>query len=165
MGGFDNPTLLEDFLCEPETLDLINQFLHAGGPCRLFVYCEKSDVAITSIRELHITDTLADLRDLELEDVTILYLLRHDIDSEVDASRIDKYIFSGDLKGNAMEILMSMLGEVYLPLMRVQKDWQHCQPDNQHALINNLEKVVSNLAETSTGTHSSKHVVSMIIMF
>ena len=164
MGGFDNPTMLEDFLCEPQTLSLINAFLNAGGPCRLFVYCEKADGIVSSIRELHITDTLADLRDTDVENITILYLLRHEIDAQVEPSRIDKYIFSGDLKGNAMEILMSMLGEVYMPLMKSQKDWQHCQPENQQGLLSNLEKVMSNLAETSTGTHSSKHVVSNILV-
>ena len=161
IGGFDNPTLLEDFLSEPDTLDMINQFFSAGGPCRLFVYCDKPDGSLGTIstRELQITGTLADLRELNLDNVSILYFLRHDIDTEVEASRIEKNIFCGDLKGNTLELMSSVLSEIYLPLMRNQKDWKQCQSDNQTLLMHNMEKVVSNLAESSSGSHSSKHVV------
>jgi len=161
IGGFDNPTMLEDFLGEPDTLDLVNQFLNPGGPCRLFVYCNKPESGVISTRELHITGTLSDLRDLSMDDVTILYFLRHELDCEVEQSRIEKYIFCGDLKGNTLEILTSMLGEIFLPLVRAQKDWKHCLPDNQSSFLSNVDKILTTLAETTAGSHSSKHVVSL----
>jgi len=42
IGGYDNPALLEDFMTEQNNLSKINKFLKAGGPCRLFFYCEKA---------------------------------------------------------------------------------------------------------------------------
>ena len=55
VGGFDNPTLIEDFMCKPETLDMINEFLQPGGPCRLFFFCDTSEsIASSNLRGLKI---------------------------------------------------------------------------------------------------------------
>ena len=69
IGGFDNPTLLEDFMCEESTLNKVNKFLRAGGPCRLFIYCQTPESGVISTRELHVTGNLATLKDSDLDKV------------------------------------------------------------------------------------------------
>ena len=41
IGGTTNPAGLEEYICEPETLDLINELFLAGGQRRLFFYVER----------------------------------------------------------------------------------------------------------------------------
>ena len=69
IGGYDNPTLLEDFMCEHSTMDVINHFLGPRGPRRLFFYCEKPETGTLSARELHIAQNLSNLKDVNLEEV------------------------------------------------------------------------------------------------
>ena len=162
VGGFDNPTLIEDFMCKPDTLDMINQFLQAGGPCRLFFYCDKSDSGPAStLRGLKLTGNLSSLKQFNLEDVIVLYLLRNNIGSEVDPGHIEKDIYCGELKGNTFDMLHSVLNEIFVPLIKAQKDWGCCLSDNQNAFRVNLDKVMSGLSETSSGGHGAKHVVSV----
>ena len=163
IGGFDNPTLLEDFMCEYETLDMINQFLNPGGQCRLFFYCDKADAGALSTRQLHITGNLATLRNVTLEDVTILYFLRQNIDAEVDPMHMEREIFCGELKGNTIENLSSLLSDIYVPLIKSRKDWGNCTSENQMLLMHNLDKVLSSLTESSAASHSSKHVVRIYL--
>ena len=86
IGGYDNPTLLEDFFNDDATLDMINGFLNAGGQSRLFFYCDRAETGVLSTRQLHVTGTLASLKGVNLEEITILYFLRRDTDREVRAS-------------------------------------------------------------------------------
>ena len=85
IGGYDNPTLLEDFFNDDATLDMINGFLNAGGQSRLFFYCGRAETGVLSTRQLHVTGTLASLKGVNLEEITILYFLRRDTDREVRA--------------------------------------------------------------------------------
>ena len=163
IGGYDNPTLLEDFMCQPDTLDIINQFLNPGGPCRLFFYCDKPDLSESiSTRQLHITGSLGILREVDLEGVTILYFLRHVVDYEVDAAHMEKDVYCGELKGNTLGNLGALLSEIYMPLFRAQKDWGQCTSDNQIVFMHNLEKTLSNLGDPSTSNQTHKHVVCLI---
>ena len=41
IGGTSNPSLLEEYICEPETLDLINELFVSGGIRRLFFYVKR----------------------------------------------------------------------------------------------------------------------------
>ena len=161
IGGFDNPTLLEDFLCQHETLDMINKFLQPRGPCRLFFYCVKPESGTLSTRQLHITGSLATLREGgALEDITILYFLRHNTESEVDATHMQKDIYCGELKGNTIENLSSLLSDVYVPLIKAQKEWGQCTTENHSLLMHNLDKAIGSLSDSSSSSVSSKHVVS-----
>ncbi|KAK6187606.1 hypothetical protein SNE40_005595 [Patella caerulea] len=159
IGGYDNPTLLEDFMCEETTLNLINQFLRAGGPCRLFFYCERPESGILSTRELHATGNLASLKDVELDSVTILYFLRNKTEKDVDPSRMERDIFCGELKHNTIETLNTLLSDIYIPLIKAQKDWGQCNDEGQTNLIQNMDKFVTALNETSASMHSSKQLM------
>lgn len=71
IGGYENPSLLEDFMCEESTLGIVNRFLKAGGPCRLFFYCQNRDSGVLSTNELYVTGNLAALKDSDLEKVRV----------------------------------------------------------------------------------------------
>ena len=160
IGGYDNPTLLEDFLCEPGTLDMINQFLGPGGLSRLFLYCNKPETGTLSTRQLHITGSIGVLKEVEnIEKVIILYFLRHTTDKEVDAHHIERDVYCGELKGNTIDNLSSVISEIYLPLFRTQKSWGQCTTDNQGQFIHNIEKFLGALQESSSLIHGSKQWV------
>ena len=159
IGGYDNPTLLEDFMCETGTLDMINDFLGAGGPCRLFFYCDRPESGVLSTRQLHITDSLATLKDVCVEEITILYFLRHHVNTEVDATRMEKDVFCGELKGNTVDTLSSLLTEIYIPIFKAQRDWGHATQENQQVFMNNIDKFISTLVESTSNSQSSKQWV------
>ena len=160
VGGFDNPTLIEDFMCKPETLDMINEFLQPGGPCRLFFFCDTSEsIASSNLRGLKLTGNLSSLKLLNLEDIIVLYLLRNNIGSEVDPSHIERDIYCGELKGNTLDMLHSVLNEIFVPLIKAQKDWGSCLTDNQNFFRHNMEKIMTGISEISSGGHGARHVV------
>ncbi|XP_052242570.1 uncharacterized protein LOC127852659 [Dreissena polymorpha] len=159
IGGYDNPTLLEDFIIEDITLGKINKFLKASGPCRLFFYCEKPETGVLSTRELHVTGTLASLKDTNLEGVNILYFLRNRVDKDVDGTRMERDIFCGELKHNTIETLTTLLSDVYIPLLKAQKDWGECNPDGQSQLMNNMDKFLTALNESTASLQSSKQMM------
>ncbi|KAL4232681.1 hypothetical protein ACF0H5_007369 [Mactra antiquata] len=159
IGGYDNPTLLEDFMIEDITLAKINKFLRAGGPCRLFFYCEKPETGVLSTRELHVTGTLASLKDTNLEHVNILYFLRNRVDKDVDGTRMERDIFCGELKHNTIETLTTLLSDVYIPLVKAQKDWGECNADGQTQLMNNMDKFLTALNESTASLQSSKQMM------
>ncbi|XP_071954985.1 uncharacterized protein [Antedon mediterranea] len=155
IGGFsDNPTLLEDFLCESETLDLINKFLGEGGPNKLFFYSDRPQTSaltpsgLQSTRQLHVITSLATLKDVDVEQTTVLYLLRHDTDREVDQVHMEKDIFCGELRHSVLDNLNTLLTDIYLPLLRAQTDWGHCTPEQVSHCLNSLEKHTAALTET-----------------
>ena len=159
IGGYDNPTLLEDFISESSTLDMINSFLNASGPNRLFFYCDKSDTKILSTRQLHILGSLSHLKDVSLHEITILYFLRHTTQNEVDHNHMERDIFCGELKGNPLETLHHVLSDIYLPLFREKKDWGQCSTDTQSSFLLNMEKYIGALTDSSGSSYSTKQWV------
>ena len=58
----DNPinaTILESYMCEEYNLSAVTKFLRAGGPCRLFFYCNFLELSVCLPKELHVTDNPA----------------------------------------------------------------------------------------------------------
>lgn len=164
IGGYDNPTLLEDFMCESETLDTINQFLSAGGLTRLFFYCDRPASASLSTRELHMTRSLATLKDSNLDALTVLYFLRRNVDVEdIDASRMEKDVFCGELKQNTLENLNAMLSDIFIPLMKSQKEWGKTNEDSQTQLTHSMEKFMTSLSESATSVQASKQLVRKML--
>ena len=157
--GNDNPTLLDDFIGDPSTLDMINSFLNAGGPNRLFFYCDKADSKMLSTRQLHIIGSLSQLKDISIHEITILYFLRHSTETEVDSKHMERDIFCGELKGNPLETFHYVLSDIYLPLFREQKEWGQCSSDNQGSFISNMEKMLSALTDSSGSSYAAKQWV------
>ncbi|KAK6987323.1 dynein heavy chain 5 axonemal [Biomphalaria glabrata] len=149
LGNNDNPTHLEEFMCEESTLSKVNKFLKAGGPCRLFFYCEKTDAPEVTTREIHCTGNLATLKDVQLDKVTILYFLRNQVEKDVDLVKMERDIYCGELKHNTIETLNSLLSDIYIPLTRAQKNWGQCDEECQTSLMLSMDKFVTALNETA----------------
>lgn len=156
-----NPALLEDFLRKEITLAKVNTFLKAGGPCRLFFYSAKSNGTDIAAREIHCTGNLTTLRDADLGRITILYFLRNKTDTDVDPSKMERDIFCGELKHNAIETLSSLLADIYMPLIQAQKCWGHCSEDDQANLMLSMDKYVTALNEISSTVSHSKQMVGI----
>ena len=160
IGGYDNPTLLEDFLCEPSTLTLINDFLNPGGLNRLFFFCETPETGVISTRQLHIASSISNVK---LTDSTsVLYFLRQHATSVVDPTHMERDVFCGEIKGSALQTFGTMLGEIYIPLLKAQKNWGECSTENQTQFINSLDKFMTGFSEVGFGAASSQHWVRFI---
>ena len=159
IGDYDNPTMLEDFISEPTTLEMINIFLSAGGQNRLFFYCDSSESKVLSTRQLHILGSLSQLRDIVLQDITILYFLRHNTKRDVDLSHMEKDVFCGELKGNPLESFHTLLSDIFMPLFKEQKEWGHCSTDNQKVFVTHMEKYIGALTDSSGSSYSAKQWV------
>ena len=160
-GGYDNPTVWEDFITEENTLAKINKFLKSGGPCRLFFYCEKPESGALTTKDLHVTGTLASLKDTNLERVNILYFLRNRVDKDVDSTRMERDVFCGELKHNTIETLTTLLSDVYIPLVKAQKEWGECNQEGQMHLMHNMDKFLTALNESTASMQSSKQMVKL----
>lgn len=164
IGGYDNPTLLEDFMTEEATLVKINRFLRSNGPCRLFFYSEKPENSTLSSREIHITGSLASLKDINLEKINILYFLRNTVDRDVDINRMERDVFCGELKHNTIETLTALLSDVYVPLVKAQKEWGECNQECQTSLVHNMDKFLTALNESTASMQTSKQLVQHYIL-
>lgn len=160
IGGYDNPTLLEDFLCEPDTLSLINEFLNPGRLCRLFFYCEKPESGTISTRQLHITSAIANVK--VSENTSMLYFLRHHVNNEVDPTHMERDVFCGEIKGGILENFSALLAEIYVPLLKSQKDWGECTTENQMQFLHNIDKFMTSLSENGSGSAAYRQLVGMI---
>ena len=83
---------------------------------------------------------------------------------KVDMVHMEKDIFSGELKGNPINIINAHLTEIFLPLMRVKKDWGRCTEEHKQFLLQNLERTVSNLSDPGGTSSSNKHAVSHFLL-
>jgi hypothetical protein len=73
---------------------------------------------------------------------------------------MERDVYCGELKGNTIEVLNSLLSEIYVPLIKAKKDWGQCTGDSQIVFMHNMDKVMTGLSESSSGQHASRHVVS-----
>ena len=152
-GGYDNPTLLEDFLSEPEVVELINDFLAPGEPHKLFFYCDEipngdSRAPSVSSRQLHITSKLS--KDVVSQGRVCLYVLRTDVGGEVDVTQMEKELFCGELRHSVLSSLASLLAEVYAPLLHSQKQWGECNRDSTSVFLQHFLKFSNALLEMSS---------------
>ena len=160
-GGYDNPTLLEDFLSEPEVVELINDFLAPGEPCKLFFFCDElpsstsgSRAPSASSRRLHIAAQLT--QDVVSGGRVCLYVLRRDIGGEVDVSQMEKELFCGELRHSVLSSLASLLTNAYAPLLHSQKNWGECSEDSTTNFLQNFDKFSGMLMETATQVQISQ---------
>ncbi len=163
-GGYDTPTLLEDFLSEPDVVDLINKFLSPGLPRKLFFYCDaiplsshcspapdRGEVVQTSpttSRSLRIVSQLT--KDVLSQGDVCLYVLRTSVDTEVDASMMEKELYCGELKHSVLSSLATLLAEVYNPVLHSQRNWRECSDETVTNFLQNFNKFSSSLSETSS---------------
>ena len=151
-SGYDSPTLLEDFLSEPDVVDLINKFLGPGDPCKLFFYCEDevsgNARATSASRKLQVTPQLS--KDVVSQGSVCLYVLRQDTGGEVDITQMEKELFCGELRHSVLSSLASLLSDAYSPLLHSQENWGNCNEDSVTNFLQNFDKLSGALVDFST---------------
>ena len=153
-GGYDNPSLLEDFLSDFEVAETISRFLGPGEPGILFFYCEEEatdrETAIAASgfsRQLHVTSQLR--KDVLSKSKVCLYVLRRNLAGEVDTSQLDKELFCGELRHSAISSLSTLLTEAYAPLLKRQRDWGACTRENVSNFLQTFDRLSSALSESA----------------
>ena len=148
-GGYDNPSLLEDFLSDFEVAETISRFLGPGEPGILFFYCEEEATIATSgcSRQLHVTSQLK--KDVLSKSKVCLYVLRRSLAGEVDTSQLDKELFCGELRHSAISSLSTLLTEAYAPLLKRQRDWGACTRENVSSFFQTFDRLSSALSESA----------------
>lgn len=162
-GGYDNPTLLEDFLSEQDVLDLINRFLSPGEPRKLFFYCDAAPPSaqcsptppapgdiqtVSTSRNLYVVSQLT--KDVLAQGCVCLYVLRRSVHIEVDASLMEKELFCGELRHSVLSCLSTLLTEVYNPILHSQQDWRGCSDETVTNFLNSFDKLTTVLCESAT---------------
>lgn len=117
IGGYDCPTLLEDFLSDTRTSNLIDSFFSAGGIRKLFFFCKES----SGNRELYVTEL--PVKDVCGDGYCCMYVFRADNVLPIDVTKLDEQIFCGEMKQSVWSSLELLLSEIYPELFRVQKSW------------------------------------------
>ena len=145
-GGYDSPTLLEDFLSEPDVIKLINSFLGPGEPLKLFFYCDPIDQQLTGeSRTLNVVNILG--KDTVLESGTCLYALRRESHMEVETSRLEKEVCCGEIKFSVLTSFGTLLTEGFAPLLKSQQQWKDASKETVTQFLQTLEKYTQVIAE------------------
>lgn len=145
LGGYDKPSLLEDFMCENTTLELIDSFLGASGTPRLFFYSQPvGGNEKDGQRRLFVTD-LPPTSDSYGE--KCVYFLRTDSSLPVPVAGLERQVLCGVLHHSAVRSLCTLLSDVYAPLLRAQTDWGKCGQDDAQAFLISLDKLLAALSE------------------
>ena len=147
-------------MCQQDILEMVNQFLAPKGPGRIFFYCNKSESGGSlTTQHLNVANSLTVLKDANLDEVTVIYFLRQETSGHVDSNTPEREIFCGDLKNNAIENLTALLSEIYIPIIKAQREWGECTEENKMHLMYNMEKFLTSLSETSATAHSANQWV------
>ena len=145
-GGYDSPTLLEDFLSEPDVIKLVNSFLGPGEPLKLFFYCDPIDQQLTGeSRTLNVASTLG--KDTVLESGTCLYALRRESHMEVETAQLEKEVCCGEIKFSVMTSFGTLLTEGFAPLLKSQQQWKDASKETVTQFLQTLEKYTQVIAE------------------
>lgn len=162
-GGYDNPSLLEDFLSEPDVVDLINKFLSPGEPQKLFFYCDAAPISShcspvpsqgdtqnspPSSRRLHVVSKL--VRDVLAQGCICLYVLRKSVDAEVDVSLMEKELYCGELRHSVLSSLATLLTEAYNPILHSQRNWKECSDETVANFLQNFNRLSNTLSDSAT---------------
>ena len=163
-GGYDNPTVLEDFLSEPDVVDLINKFLSPGDPQKLFFYCDatprsshcspappghggEGQSPLGPARQLHAVSNLT--KDILAQGCVCLYVLRKNTEMEVDSSSMEKEIYCGELKHSVLSNVATLLAEAYSPILHAQRNWKECSDETVTNFLQSFSKITSSLSDSA----------------
>ena len=156
-GGYDNPSVLEDFLSDFEVAELISKFLSPGEPRKLFFYCEEGieeengRASSAMNRRLRVTSRTSKgflLQSLQNNQICLYVLRRHPM-SEVDITVIDDEIYCGEIRQSVLTSLSNLLSNVYYPLLHQQKSWGSCPNDCIISFLSTFDKLTNAVQEMS----------------
>lgn len=154
----NDSTFMENFICDPTTLDKINQFLCMNGTNKIFFYCTKDEV---SSRNIQLLDSLLKLPKNILQNIDnaiIVYFVRHDTNQEVNQTQIHKEVFCGEIK-NISHILFSIYNDILLPSFKANKNWGSCSDEAKTQIVHNMEKYVNSIGTILHDSQSTKNLM------
>ena len=141
-GGYDSPTLLEDFLTEPDVVKLINGFLGPGETLKLFFYCDPIDQQVTGeSHTLHVVTALS--KDTVFDGGTCLYALRRESRMEVETSHVEKEVCCGEIKFS----ILTSFSTRFAPLLQTQQHWKEASRETVAQFLQTLDKYTQVIAE------------------
>ena len=156
-GGYDNPSVLEDFLADFEVAELITKFLSPGEPRKLFFYCDETREeepgrsSCTLYRQLRVTSKITKGFSSSVQnDHVCLYVLRKDPAKEVDISSMDKELYCGEIRQSVLASLSTLLSNAYSPLLHSQSDWGECSKESVLSFLTGFDKLTTVIQEMAT---------------
>lgn len=162
-GGYDNPSVLEDFLADFEVAELITKLLSPGEPRKLFFYCEENrdeDTGRSSsalCRQLRVTSKITKSFFTSVQnDRVCLYVLRKDPVKEVDSSAIDRELYCGEIRQSVLTSLSMLLSNAYSPLLHSQSNWGECSKESVVSFLSGFDKLTSLIQEMATQSLSQE---------
>ena len=163
-SGYDNPSLLEDFLSDFDVAELISKFLGPGDPSKLFFYCEEDtdeenrSHSATNRRLRVVSQVNHELLTLG-RDKVCLYVLRRDPRKEVDVSMIDRDVYCGEIRHSVLPSLAILLSEAYTPLLHTQTDWGLCSKENVASFLQAFDRLSSSIQEAAVQSLSHQVIL------
>ena len=197
-------SFLEKFICQPDNIEKINNFLCMNGNNKLFFYSYKNENATAPLvsakfNEIFIVDNLLKLpRELfvanmidsqrgtnetqtsvnmlntsltsnntampnkGIDNLVILYFLRHDTLQEVSQTQIYKEVYCGEIK-NCSQIIYNIYNDLLLTLFETNKNWGNCTETNKTQSIKNMVKYVNGINELAIDNQSYKNLVNSYV--
>ena len=147
---------MEQFVCQPSVLELVNKFLGPNGMCRIFAFSDQPHHA--SADAVSLTSSLGEIESVETK--TIVYFIRPDANREVDIAQIEKEVFCGVLTGNTIESLQFLIKDVYVPMLKPKRTGKVQRDDDLKALLQQLRRSALNLTSDSFAHNVLQPVVS-----
>jgi ribosomal protein S17E len=149
---------LEKFICEPSVLEKINNFLCMNGSTKLF-FISNLDFETNKHADISVLENLLSLQvNVNVENLTILYFIRHDNTQEVSPTQIFKEVFCGEIK-NVSQILFNVYNDMLLKAFETNKNWGNISDTNKNQAIRNMEKFVNGINQFSVDNQSTKTTV------
>jgi energy-coupling factor transporter ATP-binding protein EcfA2 len=156
-GGFDSPTLLEDFLADTDVCELLNKFLGPGEPRKLFFYCDKVTHGSSAPRKLHLTPRLS--HDVAKYYGLCFYVLRKEPNWEIDVNDMEKELICGEVRFSGLSTFTLLLSEAFLPLLEANKEWGQCSEEEVTQFLSTLDKFLGILSDMSTVQEAKRPVL------
>jgi len=109
--------------------------------------------------DISVLENLLSLQvNVNVENLTILYFIRHDNTQEVSPTQIFKEVFCGEIK-NVSQILFNVYNDMLLKAFETNKNWGNISDTNKNQAIRNMEKFVNGINQFSVDNQSTKTTV------
>ena len=155
---------LEKYICEAQTMEKINNFLCMNGSNKLFFCCGKEELGRLS--SIVIIENLLKIQknSNSIDDLVILYFIRHDTMQEISQNQIYKEVYCGEIK-NASQILYNVYNDLLFTQFGSNKNWGSCNETTQAQLVRNMEKYINGINDFSLDGQNSKNMVIVLVIF
>ena len=150
-----NNSFMEKFILDAEVLEKVNGFLCMNGSNKLFFCCLKNELEDRNILTLDSLLKIPKHMSQNVDNVIILYFLRHDTNQEISQAYIHKEVYCGEIK-NVSNILFNIYNDLLLPSFKANKDWGSCSDETKTQIVHNMEKYVNTIGTILHDNQGSK---------